>query len=50
MLSTMPMWRWMAEGEDTPWYPSLRLFRQSEAGEWTDVIGQVVAALEDFRR
>ncbi|MCH7936950.1 MAG: tetratricopeptide repeat protein [Proteobacteria bacterium] len=48
MLPTMPMWRWMAEGEDSPWYPSLRLFRQTEAGEWADVIGRVAAALADF--
>ena len=49
LLNTLPLCVWMAEGEDTPWYPSLRLFRQSEAGEWADVIGQVVA-LEVFRR
>ena len=50
LLNTLPLCVWMAEGEDSPWYPSLRLIRQSEAGEWADVIGRVVVALEDFRR
>ena len=49
LLNTLPLCVWMAKGEDTPWYPSLRLICQSKAGEWADVIGRVVA-LEDFRR
>ena len=49
LFNTLPLCVWMAEGEDTPWYPSLRLICQSKAGEWADVIGRVVA-LEDFRR
>ena len=48
LLNTLPLCVWMAEGEDSPWYPSIRLFRQSQAGEWADVIGRVVAALEGF--
>jgi hypothetical protein len=38
-------WRWLEEREDSPWYPSMRLFRQSSPGGWEDVIGRVVAAL-----
>ena len=49
LLNTLPLYVWMAEGEGSPWYPSLRLIRQSEAGEWADVIGRVVA-LENFKR
>ncbi|NQU61312.1 MAG: tetratricopeptide repeat protein [Rhodospirillales bacterium] len=45
MLSKKPMWRWMADRDDSPWYPSLKLFRQSQAGVWGDVIERVGAAL-----
>ena len=48
LLNTLPLCVWMAEGEDSPWYPSLRLFRQTRAGEWADVIGRVADALQDF--
>ena len=49
LLNTLPLCVWMAKGEDSPWYPSLRLFRQTRAGEWADVIGRVADALRDFR-
>ena len=39
-------WRWMAEGTDTPWYPSARLFRQHEMGNWVSVVEDVVDALK----
>lgn len=39
-------WRWQRERLDSPWYPSLRLFRQRVAGDWATVIGEVAAALE----
>ena len=38
-------WRWLEEGDTTPWYPTMRLFRQTAPGEWGDVVGQVVGAL-----
>lgn len=38
-------WRWMADRDDTPWYPSMRLFRQPRGGGWAPVIEQVAAAL-----
>ena len=41
-------WRWFLEREDSPWYPSLRQFRQRESGEWTDVIQRVTQALRAF--
>jgi hypothetical protein len=45
-------WRWMNGRDDSPWYPTLRLFRQHEQGEWGDVILRVkdaLAALVDER-
>lgn len=45
MLKSVPNWRWMLDREDSPWYPSMRLFRQSETGAWQDPIGQVGDAL-----
>ena len=39
-------WRWMNEREDTPWYPTLRLFRQRTQGDWSDVHARVKDALE----
>src|SRR5581483_7083608 len=39
-------WRWMRDREDTPWYASLRLFRQERQGDWSPVIASVAAALE----
>ena len=35
-------WRWMQDRQDSPWYPTMRLFRQQRAGEWNPVIRQVV--------
>ena len=38
-------WRWMLEREDTPWYPSARLFRQPTLGDWDSVIGNIKKSL-----
>jgi hypothetical protein len=35
--SRHPDWRWMKEREDSPWYPTMRLFRQTTAGDWDSV-------------
>jgi Tfp pilus assembly protein PilF len=48
LLSYVPDWRWMLEREDTPWYPSMRLFRQSETGDWPGIFAQVNSALEQL--
>lgn len=41
-------WRWMQGRDDSPWYPTMRLFRQQSSG-WSDVIENVAAALRRFR-
>jgi Flp pilus assembly protein TadD len=38
-------WRWMLDREDSPWYPTMRIFRQTRAGIWDDVIERVAAEL-----
>ena len=45
LLSFAPDWRWMLERQDTPWYPTMRLFRQSRRGDWSGVFGAVRQAL-----
>jgi len=38
-------WRWQQERTDSPWYPSLRLFRQSSLGDWRPVVTELAAVL-----
>jgi hypothetical protein len=49
LLQEDPDWRWMDQREDSPWYPTMRLFRQTRAGDWTSLIDRVTAALEAFK-
>jgi len=49
MLPFVPDWRWLLERTDTPWYPSLRLFRQSRPHDWAGVLTRVSEALLAFR-
>lgn len=39
-------WRWPVEGDSTPWYPTMRIFRQSSARDWDEVLQKVKIALE----
>jgi len=41
-------WRWLLDREDSPWYPTLRQFRQDATRAWDPVIGRVAAALHDY--
>ena len=45
MLPFSPDWRWMIDRSDSPWYRSVRLFRQQARGEWRDVVEEVAAEL-----
>jgi tetratricopeptide (TPR) repeat protein len=50
MLPFIPNWCWLLDREDSPWYPTVRLFRQDETRAWDGVIARVRAALHDFVR
>lgn len=41
-------WRWLSGRQDSPWYPSMQIFRQQRSGEWAPVIARVAAALSDI--
>jgi tetratricopeptide (TPR) repeat protein len=41
-------WRWLLDREDSPWYPTARLFRQDASMRWDDVVARVCAALRDY--
>lgn len=45
LLARVADWRWDHDGETTPWYPSMRLFRQTRPGKWRPVVDSVVAEL-----
>ena len=46
MLPNVPDYRWMLDRNDTPWYPSARLFRQTKSGDWSDVVQTIAKSLE----
>ncbi|MCT7990632.1 tetratricopeptide repeat protein [Laspinema sp. D6] len=46
-LSYAPDWRWMLNRSDSPWYPTMRLFRQEERGDWQGVFDEVAQSLTE---
>lgn len=49
-LDDKPDWRWMLERADSPWYPTMRLFRQQAPGDWSSVIAAMAKTLGMARR
>src|SRR5262249_19040262 len=45
-----PEWRWLLGREDSPWYPSMRLFRQGQGESWEAVLARVSGALEGLTK
>ena len=45
VLKHVPDWRWMMDREDTPWYPTARLFRQARRGDWDEVFLRIASEL-----
>ncbi len=45
-LQMVPDWRWMLQREDSPWYPTMRLFRQTQLGDWPEVFERIACELE----
>ena len=48
LLPYIPDWRWMLKREDTPWYPSMKLFRQTHMNDWSNVLQQVNLELNQY--
>jgi tetratricopeptide (TPR) repeat protein len=46
LLAAVSDWRWMLERGDTPWYPTMRLFRQQRLGDWAEVIDRLLPELQ----
>jgi hypothetical protein len=50
ILPLAPDWRWLLGRDDTPWYPTVRLFRQRRLGDWDEVFARIAAALAALAR
>ncbi|WP_263634446.1 tetratricopeptide repeat protein [Geomonas subterranea] len=48
LVPFVPDWRWLTRRDDSPWYPTMRLFRQSAPGDWDGVLQRVVRALGEL--
>jgi tetratricopeptide (TPR) repeat protein len=47
-IFTTPDWRWLMDREDSPWYPTMRLFRQTRLGDWAELFERMAKALEQL--
>jgi hypothetical protein len=45
LLPFVPDWRWLMNRSDSPWYPSMRIFRQPRIGDWATPVGKIVEGL-----
>jgi len=48
LLPFVPDWRWLLDRDDSPWYPSIRLFRQEKRSDWSAVFKNLSKALRIF--
>ena len=48
LLQYTPDWRWLLDRDDSPWYPTARLFRQRRRDDWNEVVARVAAELRKF--
>jgi tetratricopeptide (TPR) repeat protein/precorrin-6B methylase 2 len=49
LVAQPPDFRWLSHGATSPWYPSMRLFRQRVAGDWSEPVRELAAALAEYR-
>jgi len=42
MLPFASEWRWLLETEQTPWYPTMRIFRQQRPGDWAELVSRMI--------
>jgi tetratricopeptide (TPR) repeat protein len=50
LLPAVPDWRWLLDRSDSPWYPTMRLFRQVRSGDWSEPIAEIATALPQMAR
>ena len=50
LLPHFPDWRWLLDRDDSPWYPTIRLFRRPKDKDWADVIANVLGELSQFQK
>ncbi len=48
LLPFVPDWRWLLDREDSPWYPTMKLFRQPAPGDWQSVFQRVAKELQEY--
>jgi hypothetical protein len=49
-LPMVPDWRWLLNRQDSPWYPTIRLFRQFRPNQWPDCFSRIAAALAESKK
>ena len=49
LIPSLPDWRWLWQREDSPWYPTAKLFRQQKIEDWSYPLGQIRLKLEQLR-
>jgi hypothetical protein len=47
-LPAAPDWRWLLDRNDSPWYPTIQLFRQRQLGDWSETVDRICTALSEI--